>query len=510
MLTLASITDKIWDQCQVQGKTLSFPRESWAGSWGKCLRERRPVIVNDDLHVPEGHVQVKNALNVPVIHDQRLIGLLTVSDKEGGYDGQDQEKLMIIANKLAPVLWAILEKNRKEEERRLANEQLLVEKQKAEESDRLKTAFLSNISHEIRTPLNGILGFAEMLTEPGLDVSQRKYYSDILRISSKQLLSIIEDILEISRLESSHVELNLEDTRLREVILELYEANQQRTASSGVQLIPSISREDDDRIFKTDRKKLTQVMRYLIDNAIKFTHQGSIEFGYRIDDENLLFFVKDTGIGIPAELHEKIFDRFRQAELTLTRQYGGTGLGLSICKRLVELMKGKLFLVSEPGQGSEFSFIIPCCKSGEAEKEVQTDGIKTKDSETISESANKPLIIIAEDEELNMIFLERILQLNGYNVVKARNGSEAIAQLRSNPTASLVLMDLKMPVMNGIEATQQIKLINPSLPVVAQSAFVTTEDRLQAFEAGCDDFISKPVKKAELLEKIQHLLNKKL
>jgi PAS domain S-box-containing protein len=374
------------------------------------------------------------------------------------------------------------------------NEEFQIARQKAEVSDRLKSAFLANMSHEIRTPMNGIIGFSEMMADPDLSAADRNEYAKIIIDSSRQLLAIVNDILDISRIEAGLVFLAKEIVCVNEMINALFSFFEPQVAFKNLILKPVKSLGDRESDIKTDKTRLRQILTNLLNNALKFTEKGKIEFGYTVQEGWLQFYVQDTGIGIPADLHEKIFEPFRQAELEISYQYGGTGLGLSISSKLAELLGGKIWVESEPGKGSVFYFTIPYNPTA-----TDIDPQPAGEKETVLQ-ASGTVILIAEDDNTNYLFLETALSKEKIILIRAMNGFQAVEKCKENPAIQLVLMDIKMPVMNGYEATRNIKQIRPDLPVIAQTAYAMTEDRKKALEAGCDDYIAKPIRITELLK----------
>lgn len=374
------------------------------------------------------------------------------------------------------------------------NEKLIIAKEKAEESDHLKTEFLNNMSHEIRTPMNGILGFSQMLSEPNLDIKKRNNFVNIIQNSGNQLLQIIDDILEISKLGTKQVKVIDEEVCLNDVLLELFSIFDIKAKENRTPLYLKKSLSDKQSTITTDKTKLNKILGNLIENALKFTSTGFIEFGYRLKNVNeqllLEIYVKDTGIGIKEEYHEQIFERFAQAEKELTKKVGGLGLGLSIAKENTELLGGKISLNSQLNGGSTFFITIPFTPVYDVEEDLVI--------------SDKITILIAEDEEVNFMFLETILndkmELN-CNIFHAKNGVEAVELCENHPEIDVILMDLKMPILNGFKATSKIREFRPNVPIIAQTAYSTIEDKEKAFQAGCNDFISKPIDK-DLLKDI--------
>lgn len=376
--------------------------------------------------------------------------------------------------------------------------ELIKAKEKAEESDNLKTAFLANMSHEIRTPMNGILGFADLLKNPGLTGDQQKKYIEIIEQSGIRMLNIISDLIDISKIETGQVEVVEEDFEINQLLEDLLVFFKPEAERRGLLINFESELRKLDSSIVTDKTKLTQILTNLIGNALKFTKQGQIDFGYTVENDLLKFFVKDTGVGISADFHERIFVRFIQEDLTPANACEGSGLGLAISKAYIEKLGGSLWVESEQGEGSAFYFNLPY-------KKPQTD-VK---NQNIDESAyfgvlKKLCVLIAEDDEISFMYLNEILCDENIQILHAVNGREAIEFCENNVDINLVLMDIKMPVLNGLEATKLIKMINPLLPVIAQSAYITARDKEIALEAGCDDYIEKPVKKQELYTLIKN------
>jgi len=379
----------------------------------------------------------------------------------------------------------------------IINEQLINAKEKAVESDHLKSAFLANMSHEIRTPMNGIIGFAHMLTEKGLDHDSLNQYVSIINNCSYQLLTIMDDIIDISKIEAGQLLINNTQVNINTLILELQSFYAPIAQEANIELAISTGLDDENSIIISDPVRLRQVLNNLINNAIKFTSHGKISFGYDVKLADLEFFVSDTGIGIAPEYHKLIFERFRQVEQSETRNFRGTGLGLAICKALVNLMSGEIWVESIPDLGSTFFFRIPykVLKNVNQPKTGQS-----RKTELLN--LNDKTILIAEDEDYNYMFLEELLKKTGAIILWAKDGFEAIDICKQHAEIDLVLMDIKMPQMNGFEATKQIKQFRPKLHIIAQTAYAMIEDREKARVAGCDNYISKPIDKSELFTMI--------
>lgn len=369
-------------------------------------------------------------------------------------------------------------------------EDLIIAKEKAEESDKLKSAFLANMSHEIRTPMNGIIGFSEMLTDPILEEDKRQEYAKIVVNSSKQLLSIVNDILDISRIEAGEIHISVEKFMINQMLQEVFLFFKPQTVKKGIHFELEYAFPDTDCYIETDKNRLRQVIINLVSNAIKFTQEGKVIFGYSANTDTLEFYVKDTGIGIAEQMQVKIFERFRQAELDISKQYGGTGLGLSISQKLVRLLGGEITVESEVGKGSVFSFTLP-------HNQTQQSKISNPNVNVDFKKAN---ILIAEDNDTNFQLLEATLAKNNVLIIRAKNGKEAIDICTNNNDISFVLMDIRMPLIDGISATVEIKKTRPDLPIVIQSAFKMDEEKDNALEAGCDDYLTKPIKKQDLIQ----------
>lgn len=373
--------------------------------------------------------------------------------------------------------------------------------QKAVESDRLKTAFLQNISHEIRTPMNGIIGFSSLLSENGLTEDQKKEYVTYILQSANRLLDLVNQILDISLIETGNITVNDRPVSLNSLLNEIFR-QWQTMIKEDVELKMSCGLPDHSDSMITDEYKLKQILNNLVGNAVKFTEKGHVQFGYTLKGNLIEFFVKDTGIGIDQRFHADIFQRFRKAEPSSSKFYEGSGLGLAICQSNLELMKGKISLESEPGHGSLFKFNLPY-KPGKTVPLKESIAFEVKEPVSL-EGYN---ILVVDDEILNYKYIEDLLEGTGVNLISAVNGSQAVDYCRDHRDVHLVLMDIRMPVMDGLEATRRIKELRPELPVIAQSAYIEKDRQSQVRDAGFDDFLFKPFLKEELIKAIAGYLN---
>ncbi len=363
---------------------------------------------------------------------------------------------------------------------------------KAEESDRLKTAFLQNMSHEIRTPMNAICGFSEMIKDEDLTPDKRRDFTEIIINSSHQLLSIVNDVLSISTIETGQAKANYSTTDINEVLSELLAMFSPKAEAQGLEISVADRLPGAHSTVRTDDTKLKQILTNLISNALKFTVNGHVIFGV-VRKKNLLeFYVKDSGIGIKPELHAAIFERFRQAGPDVSRQFGGTGLGLSISKSYAELMGGSIRLESALGEGSTFYVTLPFLPAKS----------ETPASEVESPVPQSSSILIAEDEDYNYMYLEELLSKVTGPPLHARNGSEAVDICREKKDISMVIMDLKMPVMDGYEATREILKFRPGLPIIACTAYALPSELEEMGEPGFAGFLEKPVLPQKLFEVI--------
>jgi PAS domain S-box-containing protein len=439
---------------------------------------------------------IKSLLTVPMINDEYCIGFVGFDSvrMHHKYAASEIQLLKIFAEMLVNV------KLRKE-----MVGQIIIAKERAVESDRLKSAFLANMSHEIRTPMNGILGFSQILKEPGLSGDEQQEYIRLIEVSGARMLNIINDIIDISKIEAGLMELNVSESNINEQIEYIFTFFKPEVDAKGLKLSLSIPTTARATTLITDREKLYAILTNLVKNAVKFTENGEIEVGYVLQSNTIEFFIRDTGIGIPKEHHKAIFERFGQADVNNKMARQGAGLGLSISKAYVEKMGGKIWVESTQGKGSTFFFTLPCNI-----KQEEIPGNKAKrPAEEATLKISHLNILVAEDDKLSEILLVKGLKKFTGEIQIARSGTEAVGIMRENPGIDLILMDIQMKGMDGYEATGQIRQFNREVIIIAQTAYGLSGDREKALEAGCNDYIAKPVNMAELHELIQKYFNKK-
>jgi PAS domain S-box-containing protein len=386
-------------------------------------------------------------------------------------------------------------------DRKKIEKNLITAKERAEESDKLKSAFLSNMSHEIRTPMNAILGFSTLLTDPSVSDEERAEFLRIIKERGSDLMRIIDDIIDVAKIESGQIKVEIKECQVNLLMTNLHATLtevKRKSAKTSIVLNCLPGNTDKGFTILTDGNRLRQVMTNLIENAIKFTDEGFVEFGYSLktigDDAFIEFFVRDTGIGIPKESQDVVFERFRQVDDTNTRKYGGTGLGLTISKNLIRLLGGDIRLESEHGKGTTFFVLLPLQTAAHDVPETA----KPKIMPAFQHNWSSRVILVAEDEDSNYFLLDRILKRTGVKLVWAHNGLEAV-EICKHQKIDLVMMDIRMPVLDGYEATQIIKKEQKTLPIIAQTAYALKGEREKSLAAGCDSYISKPIDARELL-----------
>jgi signal transduction histidine kinase/CheY-like chemotaxis protein len=385
-------------------------------------------------------------------------------------------------------------------------------KVRAEESNELKSAFLSNISHEIRTPINSILGFSNALSDTNNRIDQQQEFISYISDNSKKLLKLINNLIDISKIDSNQLSIDTDYFNIDHVLKDLQ--TRYLNQSKALNLDFTTNTIDDGEFIKTDKNKFIKIYENLIENSLKFTEHGRIEIGYfKNKNDDCIFYIRDTGVGIPNEKQESIFDIFRQAETWNSRKYEGSGLGLSLSKRLIDLLNGELWFESKENSGTNFYFRLD--GSGKDSLAFLNDEIQDPNNEkhNVITSCDDTVgyaqknVLIAEDVKSNFNYLNAIIEFTDAKVIWAKTGQEAIdICIRNNPKIDLVLMDIRMPEINGLDATKKIKEFNTNIPVIVQTAFAMNSERRDSIDAGADDFITKPIDPQTLMKILQDYL----
>jgi signal transduction histidine kinase/ActR/RegA family two-component response regulator len=377
------------------------------------------------------------------------------------------------------------------------NEELRIAKDRAEESDRLKTSFLQNVSHEIRTPMNGIIGFIDLLQDKGLSENKRTEFVEIVNGCCNQLLAIVNDILEISKIEIGSLSIQVSTFPLKKLLEDIYHLHYLQAKNKEIEF--TITCNNENLQITTDITKIQQILNNLISNAIKFTDQGTVKIVCNIQKNELLFSIHDTGIGIQSNQQERIFERFHKIDSEKDRLYSGTGLGLSIAKGLVDVLGGKIWLESKYGAGSVFYVSIPLT-------EYENNLNQLPQDKNIKLPKKSIRILLTEDDLNNVKYITELLYFENAEILSALNGREALQILNEDSQFDLILMDIKMPVMDGFEVTPIIREKWPHIPVIALTAYAMAEDRKRAKSIGFEGYLTKPVRKGELLSAINRII----
>ena len=410
---------------------------------------------------------------------------------------QTTERELIASNKELKNINHRLELQKKELEKA---------KKKAEESDRLKSTFLANMSHEIRSPMNGIMGFSQILQKQDLPKDEQKKYLDVIYARTNQLLNIINDIVDISKIEANQLQLDFQYVYLNDILQETYNIYLNELKSKGkghITLNINKGLPYKNSYIHTAPNRLRQIIDNLLDNALKHTYKGAIEFGYEFESENtLLFYVQDSGHGIPHDQQNHIFERFRQSDGSSGEPNEGTGLGLTISKNLVELLGGKMWMTSIEGEGSVFYFTLPY------KSKSNIESMETQKKEPNVDNSEDKTILIIEDEPSSREYLKKLFEPYEFTLILCKTGKEGYKALINNPGIDLILLDLKLPDIDGLDIVRKIRSssTNREVPVIAQTAYAMSGDDKKSIEAGCDDYISKPIEIDQLLEKVNKFI----
>jgi len=480
-----------------EGKYLGC-NEAFSEMFGKSAAEIRGKTVNELW--PEQYSQTYNKKDMELLQNksrQRYESVIIDKDKKEHQVIYDKAVFYNEKDEVAGIIGTftdITEIKKKEAE-------LILAKEKAEESDRLKSAFLATMSHELRTPLNAVIGFSSLIDD-SLPLDEILEMAKLINKSGNHLLNIIESIFNISMLQTKELKIRPESFSVYDVFLEIksvIEAEINNENKEHISVLFEPEPNTTSTTIVTDKTKLIQMLTNLSSNAVKFTEKGKIEFGYFFTEKDITFFVQDTGIGIPSDKTDLIFERFRQVDDTHTRQHGGIGLGLAICKEIANLLGGSLWVDSEEGKGSSFYFRLP-------DAVLKDAALPENVAEPSIPDLKNTTLLIAEDIESNYSLIEAMLRKTGAHLLWAKSGEEAIRLASENPEVSLILMDIRMPGINGYEATRSIKKIRPKLKIIAQTAYTMPEEIEKCIEAGCDGYISKPISKIKLYDVIRQMM----
>ncbi|MGQ8336404.1 PAS domain S-box protein [Sunxiuqinia sp. A32] len=497
---LNSWSKSVTEECTIREKKTKHHLDD-AGIWAEAIRKREPIIFNSygqkkhqAKKLPEGHPAIENYISVPIFWNKEIVSLVSLANKQDDFTENDIHQIQLLMN----TVWKIIERNRSEQE-------LIQAKEKAEESDRLKSSFLSNMSHEIRTPINGIMGFLGLLRDDELDDETKEEFFELIDSNFNHLMTLISDIIDISKLEANQISLLKSDVNINDLIFEVIKLNDSENTllkSKNIQItVDNTNTNNINPLIRTDKVRLRQVLINLLNNAIKFTDEGEIRVGYTLQGNFLQFCVHDTGIGIRAEQQKMIFEHFRQADETLTRKFGGTGLGLSISKRLVELMGGDIWVESQKNEYSKFYFTLPYLPV-QTKTEIQAAPVKNK---TIKWKGRSILII--EDDDSNFLFLREVLKQTEVRILRSSSCEETHQFLKQNYAIDLVLLDIRLPDGIGTDLIPYIRKQYNAIPILAQTAFALENDRKKYMEEGCDGYITKPIIEELFIKMIDEKLN---
>jgi len=471
--------------------------------WVKAHKNGENVYIYDTKQVKDDRLRdilkaqdIKSLYTTPMVYKDECIGFMgfdsVVSHRH--YTETERQLVEVFAQIIVNI------KNRYQVEN-----DLIEAKENAEESNRLKSAFLANMNHEIRTPMNGIMGFTDLLKDPALTGDEKLQYIQMIEKSGNRMLGTINDLIDISKIEAGQTKLYIKKMAVNDKLDELYEFFKLEAEQKHLDLY--LEKDEPELMLNTDADKLMSVLTNLIKNAIKFTPEGFIKFGYKSRTNDYLFYVEDTGIGIPEGKRKDIFERFIQVDNSHQRSYQGSGLGLSITKAYVEMLGGNIWLQSEMNKGTNFYFTIPSQISAQ-ENNIAEGKTNSKPNEKEMVPSDKLVILVVEDDEASYLYLYEVLKNISTKIIQAGTGIEALEVFEKNRDIDFVLMDIQLPEMDGLEVTRRIREKDKQVKIIAQTAYAMKGDSTKALNAGCDDYIAKPIKQEALLEMLRKHANK--
>jgi PAS domain S-box-containing protein len=450
-------------------------------NYEKCIKEEKLIVYEENI----SFLQINKTFHTQLIPLKNIAGRI--------------HRIIVISRDITENKLLNSQLKDQNEKLQLLNIDLTISKEKAEESDQLKTAFLQNMSHEVRTPLNAISGFSQLLANENQPVAKIKKFSDVINSSCNKLIEIISDVIEISQIQANLIFVKKSDFNFIQVITETIQEYKSKVDNKALEFIVKSNITSKEYYISSDKLKISKIFKQLIDNALKFTEKGQIIIELNLQSDKIEFVVIDTGIGISKEMQQKIFEPFRQVELGICRNYGGNGLGLAIVKAYTEMLNGTINLESEPNIGTSISISIPATQ-------ILPQDVSNKNSQNQKYSLNT--ILIVEDEPSNYEYLAELLSETKAKILHASNGQKAIDICRNETLIDFVLMDIKMPIMDGHTATKLIKMFRPDLPIIAQTAYALDNDKEKFLENGFDDYVSKPIQAATLFTTIDKYINR--
>lgn len=447
----------------------------------------------DDIRLVFEELKFENAYVFPIVVDDQVNGSV-IFENDPDYEWDNTEINYI---KMVSVLISSLTS------RKIYEEKLVASKEKAEQADRLKSSFLASMSHDIRIPMTAIIGFSDLLADPDLTLGEREEFIELISKSGQDLLTLVDNIVDVAKIETGQLKMQKDLYSVKYILSEIFDeyAKDNRLLEyDDLEMVLDIAESYENVEIETDMFRIKQVFTNLLDNALKFTDRGVIHLGIsNVWNKTIEFYVQDTGIGIAEETQNVIFERFSKIDRSYTKEYSGTGLGLSICKSLVELLDGEIRVISYPGKGSTFYFTHPL------PFDFKNEQIKEKvDNKIHKNNWSGKKILIAEDVEQNFKVLEYILAPTQVEIIWKKDGRQAVNFIKDGNVPDLILMDIRMPILNGIEATKEILKIR-KIPIVAQTAYTLGVEKENALDAGCVGYLSKPVNSKELYKIIDDI-----